>query len=102
MKVYIVTNKRSMYDFKLRPKTNKKRDLEAFIFEKVTELVGGIDSNRTFINEKLIFNESIGGFNKDIPEDGDQVNNVTVEIEMNEVGRLKKIEFVMGFDYDEI
>ena len=64
--------------------------------------MGGIDTNRTFINEKLIFNESIGGFDKDIPEDGDQVNNFYVEIEMNEVGRLKKIEIVMGFDYDEI
>ena len=64
--------------------------------------MGGIDTNRTFKKEKLIFTESIGGFDKDIPEDGDQVNNVTVEIEMNEVGRLKKIEIVMGFDYDEI
>ena len=91
-----------MYAFKLRTNTDKKRDLEAFIFEKVTELVNGIDTNRTFINEKLIFNESIGGFDKDIPEDGDQVNNFYVEIEMNEVGRLKKIEIVMGFDYDEI
>lgn len=88
--------------FKLRPKTNKKKDLEAFIFEKVTELVNGIDTNRTFLNEKLIFDESIGGFDKDIPENGDQVNNVTVDIVMNEVGRLKKIEIVMGFDYDEI
>ena len=47
--------------------------------------MGGIDTNRTFINEKLIFTESIGGFDKDIPEDGDRVNNFTVEIEMNEV-----------------
>ena len=77
-------------------------DLKAFIFEKVTELVGGIDTNRTFINEKLIFTESIGGFDKDIPEDGDRVNNFTVEIEMNEVGRLRKIEIVMGFGYDGI
>ena len=91
-----------MYDFQLRPKTNKKRDLEDFIFEKATELVNGIDTNRTFINEKLIFNESIGDFDENIPEDGDQVNNVTVEVEMNEVGRLKKIEIVMGFDFDEI
>ena len=91
-----------MYDFKLRPKTNKKRDLEAFIFEKLTELVNGIDTNRTFINEKLIFTESIGGFDKNIPEDGDQVNNFSVEIEMNEVGRVKRVIIDMNFDYEEI
>lgn len=50
----------------------------------------------------MVFDESIGLYADDIPEDGEQINNVTVEMEMNEVGRLKRLEIVMGFDYDEM
>ena len=52
--------------------------------------MSGIDTNRTFKKEKLIFTESIGGFNKDVPEDGDQVNNVTVVIKLKELEGKKK------------
>ncbi len=91
-----------MYNFRLKPKTNRKKDLEDFILEKITELVEGTDSNRTFVNQTLVFDESIGMYADDIPEDGEQINNVTVEIEMNEAGRLKRMVIDMGFDYDEI
>ena len=79
-----------------------KKELESFVFEKITELIEGIDNKRTFINERLVFDESIGMYAKDIPEDGEQMNNVSVEMETNEKGRLTRMVIDMGFDYDEI
>jgi len=91
-----------MIDFKIRPDSKTKKDLESFISEKITEMVEGIDSNRNFKNEKIYFDNSISGFDKAIPEDGDQVNNFSVEIQINENGRLKSLVIEMGFDYDKI
>ncbi len=80
----------------------KKKELHGFVFEKVTELIEGIDNNRTFINEQLFFDESIGLYADDKLEDGEQINNVTVEMETNEAGRLTKMVIDMGFEYDKI
>ena len=85
-----------------RLQLNKKKELEAFVFEKITKLIEGKDSKRTFINERLVFVESIGLYAEDVPEDGEQINNVTVEMEMNEAGRSTRMVIDMGFDYDEI
>lgn len=91
-----------MNDFKIKPVSSKKKDFENFISEKITEMVQGIDSNRNFKNERIYFDDSIGGYDKNIPEDGDQVNNFSVEIEMNKEGRMRKVVIEMGFDYEEI
>ena len=80
----------------------QKKELVAFIFNKITELVEGVDNKRTFIKERLVFEESIGLYAEDIPEDGELVNNVFVEMETNEKGRLTKMVIDMGFEYDEI
>ena len=86
----------------LRLERTKKKELEALIFEKITELIEGIDSNRILINKRLVFDKSIGLFADDVPEDGEQINNVTVEMDMNEVGRLTRMVIDMGFEYDEM
>ena len=54
----------------LRLQLNKKKELEAFVFEKITELIEGKDSKRTFINERLVFVESIGLYADDVQEEG--------------------------------
>ena len=84
----------------LRLERTKKKELEAFVFEKIIELIEGIDNNRTFINDRLVFDESIGLYADDLPEDGEQINNVNVEMEMNEAGRLTRMVIDMGFEYD--
>ena len=66
----------------------------------MTELIEGIDNNRNFINKRLVFDESIGLYADDVPEDGEKINNVTVEMEMNEVGRLTRMVIDMGFEYN--
>ena len=80
----------------------QKKELESFIFNKITELVDGIDNKRMFINERLVFDESISLYSDDIPEDGEMVNNVSVELQTNEKGRLTRMAIEMGFYYDEI
>ena len=66
----------------------------------MTELIEGIDNNRNLIIKRLVFDESIGLYADDIPEDGEQINNVTVEMDINEAGRLTRIVIDMGFEYD--
>ena len=86
----------------IRLQRTKKKELHAFVFKKIIELIEGIDNNRTFINKRLVFDESIGLYAEDISEDGEQINNVTVEMDMNEVGRLTRMVIDMGFEYDEM
>ena len=84
----------------LRLQRIKKKELHGFVFENIIELIEGIDNNRTFINERFVFDESIGLYADDVPEDGEQINNVSLEMKMNEAGRLKRMVIDMGFEYD--
>jgi hypothetical protein len=79
-----------------------KNKLEQIIVDKVTDLVQALDNERSYKAVKLSFDNSISNFSLDIPEDGDQVNNYWVDIELNEAGRMKTLVISMQFDYDEI
>ena len=77
----------------------RKNKLEQIIADELTDLIQALDNERTYKNVKFSFDESMGYYSNDIPEDGEQVNNYGVDIELDEKGRMKTLVINMQFDY---
>jgi predicted aldo/keto reductase-like oxidoreductase len=78
----------------------RKNKLEQIIADELTDFIQSLDNERRYKNVKFSFSESMGYYNNDIPEDGEQVNNYSADIELDEKGRMKTLIINMKFDYN--